>query len=92
MSQTRRFSIKRDLSLLYQRCEAQMTFVYHGGLFCSDAQTLSYAQCLQDGDTVLDLNKTPCVIESVQDFQTTLKQKHRQILNEYHEEYKKIAT
>ena len=90
MSQ-RRFSIKRDLNLLRQRCEAQMIMVYGGGLFRCDEHMVSYSATLQSGDVILDINTTPVKIADVEDFKAKVQQQHRMVMNEYATEYAKIV-
>ena len=90
MSQ-RRFAIKRDLNLLRQRCEAQLIMVYQGGMFRCDEHMVCYAETIQSGDVVMDINYTPVKISDAQDFVKHVEQQHRMVMNEYAEEYKKIV-
>ena len=87
----RRFAIKRDLSLLKQRCNAQMVIVYEGGMFRCDEHFVTYSNFIQDNDVILDVNTTPIKIVDAKDFQDTVCKQHRMVMNEYAEEYKKIV-
>ena len=90
MSSKQRFKLKRDLLLLEQRVKSQEVFVYNGSMFRADATTVAYAQTIQDNMIIMDINKTPCMIENADDFRRTLQLKHNEILNEYNNEYQKI--
>lgn len=90
MSQ-RRFAIKRDLNLLRQRCEAQLVLVYNGGMFRCDEQMVCYANTLQSGDVIMDINYTPIKISDSKDFFQRIQEHHRMVINEYAQEYQKIV-
>ena len=61
----RRFAIKRDLTLLKQRCNAQMIVVYEGGMFKCDEHLVCYSSIIKDNDVILDVNYTPVKITKV---------------------------
>ena len=90
MSSKQRFKLKRDLLLLEQRVKSQEVFVYNGSMFRADDTTVAYAQTIQDNRIIIDINKTPCMIENADDFRRTLQLKHNEIVNEYNNEYQKI--
>ena len=87
----RRFAIKRDLNLLRQRCEAQLIHIYQGGMFRCDEHMVAYSNTIQSGDVVMDINYTPIKIVNAQEFQQTILQQHRMVMNEYAEEYNRIV-
>ena len=87
----RRFAIKRDLTLLKQRCNAQIIIVYEGGMFKCDEHLVCYSSIIKDNDVILDVNSTPVKITNAKDFQNKVIAQHRMVMNEYAEEYKKIV-
>ena len=87
----RRFAIKRDLTLLKQRCNAQMIIVYEGGMFKCNEHLVCYSNIIKDNDVILDFNSTPVKITDAKDFQNKVIAQHRMVMNEYAEEYKNIV-
>jgi len=92
MTARRMFELKRNLSLLDQRCNALKYFVYEGGMWCADEKLLSYCGHIKNNDVIIDSNKNPVMIKNVKEFYNKALQQHQLVLNEYAEEYKSIVT
>ena len=58
---------------------------------CMSVQ-ITYINALTESSCVEDLNGAPVFVENIDEFKSIVKSKHQEVMNELHNEYKKLTT
>lgn len=89
-------TINSQKRLLDEEFEQTLLYYYNGGVFKATEQRLSFLNAIKSNNiesiVLLDDNKTPILVENVDNFVTELMSHYTEATNQYYYQYKKITS
>lgn len=89
------FSVQRKT--LEEKIDARLTYGINGGIFKIDQTLINFVHTLESAGrttdvVLLDTNKTPILIENLDNFKNEILDRYFTSVNEYYDEYKKLKS